>query len=346
MRRLIWIIKIFLIEKNMNYTGKKVLVTGAGGFIGSHLTEELVKVGADVTALVHYNSNSHISNLRFLKRNLRNSIRIVFGDIQDGFLMNQLSEGKDIVFHLAALIGIPYSYVAPAAYVSANITGTLNMLEAARTHKVGKLLVTSTSETYGTALYAPIDEKHPLQGQSPYSATKIGADKIAESYFLSFGLPVCIFRPFNTFGPRQSTRAVIPTIISQVLSDSPEIRLGSLDPVRDMLYVKDTVRGYMMAALADNTSGQVVSVGTGRGVTIGEIVEMVQKICGTNKPVIEENQRIRPEKSEVMKLICDYSKAQNLLGWEPFYSFEMGLKEAIEFMKINKPEIDPLMYAV
>lgn len=330
----------------MNYRGKKVLVTGAGGFIGSHLTEELVKAGAEVTALVHYNSNSHISNLRFLERNLLSSFRIVFGDIQDGFLMNQLSEGKDIVFHLAALIGIPYSYVAPAAYVSANITGTLNMLEAARSHKVGKLLVTSTSETYGTALYAPIDEKHPLQGQSPYSATKIGADKISESYYLSFGLPVCIFRPFNTFGPRQSTRAVIPTIISQVLSNSPEIRLGSLDPVRDMLYVKDTARGYMMAALSDNTSGEVVSVGTGRGVTIGEIVEMVQKICGTNKPVIEENQRIRPEKSEVMKLICDYSKAQNLFGWEPQFSLEQGLTNSVEFMRINKPEIDPSVYAV
>lgn len=330
----------------MNYTGKKVLVTGAGGFIGSHLTEELAKAGADVTALVHYNSNSHISNLRFLERDLLNSIRIVFGDIQDGFLMNQLSEGKDIVFHLAALIGIPYSYVAPAAYVSANITGTLNMLEAARSHMVGKLLVTSTSETYGTARYAPIDEKHPLQGQSPYSATKIGADKIAESYFLSFGLPVCIFRPFNTFGPRQSTRAVIPTIISQVLSDSPEIRLGSLDPVRDMLYVKDTVRGYMMAAMADNTSGEVVSVGTGRGVTIGEIVELVQKICGTNKPVIEENQRIRPEKSEVMKLICDYSKAQSLFAWEPQISLERGLSHAVDFMRVNKPEIDPSVYAV
>ncbi len=330
----------------MNYSGKKVLVTGAGGFIGSHLTEELVKAGAEVTALVHYNSNSNIANLRFLERRLLNSIQIVFGDIQDGFLMNQLSEGKDFVFHLAALIGIPYSYVAPAAYVSTNITGTLNMLEAARSHKVGKLIVTSTSETYGTALYAPIDEKHPMQGQSPYSATKIGADKISESYYLSFGLPVCIFRPFNTFGPRQSTRAVIPTIISQVLSDSPEIRLGSLDPVRDMLYVKDTARGYMLAALADNTSGEVVSVGTGRGVTIGEIVDMVQKICGTNKPVIEENQRIRPEKSEVMKLICDYSKAKTLMRWEPQFSLEEGLTSAVEFMRVNKPEIDPSVYAV
>ena len=330
----------------MNYTGKKVLVTGAGGFIGSHLTEELVKAGAQVTALVHYNSNSNIANLQFLPKNLLNQVEIVFGDIQDGFLMNTLSKGKDIVFHLAALIGIPYSYVAPAAYVSANITGTLNMLEAARNQNVGKLLVTSTSETYGTALYAPIDEKHPLQGQSPYSATKIGADKIAESYFLSFGLPVCIFRPFNTFGPRQSTRAVIPTIISQVLSESDEIRLGSLDPVRDMLYVKDTARGFMMAALAESTIGEVVSVGTGRGVTIGEIVDMVHKVAGTSKKVIAENQRIRPEKSEVMKLVCDYSKAESLFGWKPEFSLEDGLSNVIDFMRNHKPTIDPTIYAV
>lgn len=330
----------------MNYKGKKVLITGAAGFIGSHLTEELVKAGAEVTALVHYNSNSNIANLQFLPKSLLDQVEIVFGDIQDGFLMNTLSKGKEIVFHLAALIGIPYSYVAPAAYVSANITGTLNMLEAARNQNVGKLLVTSTSETYGTALYAPIDEKHPLQGQSPYSATKIGADKIAESYYLSFGLPVCIFRPFNTFGPRQSTRAVIPTIISQVLSDSSEIRLGSLDPVRDMLYVKDTARGYMLAALEETTVGEVISVGTGRGVTIGEIVNIVQKLAGTSKPVIAENQRVRPEKSEVMKLICDYSKAKKLLGWEPQISLEEGLSEVINFMKENQPEFNPSKYAI
>jgi NAD dependent epimerase/dehydratase len=330
----------------MIYTGKKVLVTGAAGFIGSHLTEELVKAGAEVTALVHYNSNSNINNLRFLPKEILSQVEIIFGDIQDGFLMNSLSKGKEIVFHLAALIGIPYSYVAPAAYVSTNITGTLNMLEAARSQGVQKLLVTSTSETYGTALYAPIDEKHPMQGQSPYSATKIGADKLAESYFLSFNLPVCVFRPFNTFGPRQSTRAVIPTIVSQVLSDSNEIRLGSLDPVRDMLYVKDTARGFMMAALADSTIGEVVSVGTGRGDTIGEIVDLVQTICGTQKEVIAENQRIRPEKSEVMKLICDYSKAKTLFDWEPLYSLEKGLSEVVEFMKENKSEIDPSKYAI
>lgn len=323
-----------------------MLVTGAGGFIGSHLAEELVKEGAEVTALVHYNSGSNISNLSYLDSHLLPQIKIVFGDIQDTFLMNQLSEGKDIVFHLAALIGIPYSYVAPSAYVAVNISGTLNMLEAARSHRVGKLVVTSTSETYGTALYAPIDEKHPMQGQSPYSATKIGADKIAESYFLSFGLPVCVFRPFNTFGPRQSMRAVIPTIISQVLSDSGEIRLGSLSPVRDMLFVKDTARGFMLAGLSEKSTGEVVSVGTGRGVTIGEIVDLLQKLCGTNKVVITQNDRIRPEKSEVMKLICDYSKAKNLLGWEPTFSLEQGLTEAIEFMKVHSPLVDPTKYAI
>ncbi|MDX5337614.1 MAG: GDP-mannose 4,6-dehydratase [Cyclobacteriaceae bacterium] len=330
----------------MNYNGKKVLVTGAAGFIGSHLTEELVKSGAKVTALVHYNSNSSLANLKYLSQDILSQIEVVFGDVQDGFLMNTLSKDKEIVFHLAALIGIPYSYVAPAAYVSTNINGTLNMLEAARNQGVKKLLVTSTSETYGTALYAPIDEKHPMQGQSPYSATKIGADKIAESYYLSFGLPVCVFRPFNTFGPRQSNRAVIPTIISQVISDSKEIRLGSIDPVRDMLYVKDTARGFMMAGLSDNTIGEVVSVGTGRGVTIGEIVNLIQEICGTNKPIQVEDTRIRPEKSEVMKLICDYSKAKNLFNWEPVYSLEQGLTEAIEFMKKNRNEVDPGKYSI
>ncbi|MHA7129404.1 GDP-mannose 4,6-dehydratase [Algoriphagus namhaensis] len=330
----------------MNYHGKKVLVTGAGGFIGSHLTEELVLAGATVTALVHYNSNSAIANLNFLSKEILSQVEIVFGDVQDAFLMAHLSKGKDIVFHLAALIGIPYSYVAPAAYVSTNINGTLNMLEAARKEGVQKLVVTSTSETYGTAIYAPIDEKHPMQGQSPYSATKIGADKISESYYLSFGLPVCIFRPFNTFGPRQSTRAVIPTIISQALSDSNEIRLGSLDPVRDMLYVKDTARGFMMAGLSDATIGETVSVGTGRGVTIGEIVDMVQTLCGTTKEVLAENQRIRPEKSEVLKLICDYSKSKELFGWEPQYTLEAGLEQAIEFMKKNRAEVDPSKYAI
>jgi NAD dependent epimerase/dehydratase len=316
------------------YQNKKVFVTGAAGFIGSHLVEELVKSGAKVTALVHYNSASSVGNLRYLDKSLLKEVQIVFGDVTDNFQMTTLTKNMDIIFHLAALIGIPYSYVAPAAYVSININGTLNMLEAARTNNVEKLVVTSTSETYGTAIYAPIDEKHPMQGQSPYSATKIGADKIAESYFLSFDLPVCIFRPFNTYGPRQSMRAVIPTIITQALQ-SKEIKLGSLSPVRDMLFVKDTVRGFMLAGLVKESAGEVVSVGTGVGFTIGEIVNLVQNIVGTDKPVIEDQQRVRPEKSEVFKLVCDNRKAKTVLGWEPTHTMKQGLVQCIEFIKTN-----------
>lgn len=318
------------------YQGKKVFVTGAAGFIGSHVVEELVHQGAVVTALVHYNSNSNIANLNYLNLEILQQVNIVFGDVTDAFQMDYLIKGQDIVLHLAALIGIPYSYVAPAAYVAANINGTLNILEACRKNNTSKLVVTSTSETYGTALYAPIDEKHPLQGQSPYSATKIGADKLAESYWLSFGLPVCIFRPFNTFGPRQSMRAVIPTIIAQALQDGNEIKLGSLSPVRDMVFVKDTAAGFLKAGLSANSNGEVISVGTGTGATIGQIVDLVQEIIGTNKTVLEDTGRVRPEKSEVFKLICDNQKAKALLDWEPKLSLKEGLIQTIDFIQKNK----------
>jgi NAD dependent epimerase/dehydratase len=318
------------------YQGKKVFVTGAAGFIGSHVVEELVHQGAVVTALVHYNSNSNIANLNYLNVEILQQVNIVFGDVTDAFQMDYLIKGQDIVLHLAALIGIPYSYVAPAAYVAANINGTLNILEACRKNNTSKLVVTSTSETYGTALYAPIDEKHPLQGQSPYSATKIGADKLAESYWLSFGLPVCIFRPFNTFGPRQSMRAVIPTIIAQALQDGNEIKLGSLSPVRDMVFVKDTAAGFLKAGLSANSNGEVISVGTGTGATIGQIVDLVQEIIGTNKTVLEDTGRVRPEKSEVFKLICDNQKAKALLDWEPKLSLKEGLIQTIDFIQKNK----------
>jgi NAD dependent epimerase/dehydratase len=329
-----------------NYKGKNVLVTGAAGFIGSHVVEELVLNGANVTALVHYNSNSNISNLIYLEKAMLEKIKIVFGDVTDAFQMDTLTQGQDIVLHLAALIGIPYSYVAPAAYVAANINGTLNILEACKKNKVGKLVVTSTSETYGTAIYAPIDEKHPMQGQSPYSATKIGADKIAESYYLSFGLPVCIFRPFNTFGPRQSMRAVIPTIISQAIGNGTEIKLGSLSPVRDMVYVKDTAKGFLLAGLSPNSNGEVISVGTGVGFTVGEIVDIIQKIAGTNKLVVEDSARIRPENSEVFKLICDNRKAKELLNWQPNTSMQEGLVHAVDFIRTNFSKFDSNKYTI
>ncbi len=322
------------------YQNKKVFVTGAGGFIGSHVVEELARAGARVTALVHYNSASAIGNLQYLEKALLKEVQIEFGDVTDGYQMRSLTKNQDVIFHLAALIGIPYSYVAPVAYVAANINGTLNILEAARAHGVEKIVVTSTSETYGTAVYAPIDEKHPLQGQSPYSATKIGADKIAESYHLSFDLPVCIFRPFNTYGPRQSMRAVIPTIIAQALH-AKEIKLGSLTPVRDMLFVKDTARGFMLAGSVKETAGEVVSVGTGVGLTIAEIVTLIQQLLGSNKPVIEDGQRIRPEKSEVFKLICDNRKAKSLLNWQPGYTLAQGLEHCIDFIRSN-----PNLYSV
>jgi len=329
-----------------NYKGKNVFVTGAAGFIGSHVVEELVLNGAKVTALVHYNSNSNIANLNYLDKALLEKIEIVFGDVTDAFQMDLLTQDKDIVLHLAALIGIPYSYVAPAAYVAANINGTLNVLEACKKNKVGKLVVTSTSETYGTAIYAPIDEKHPMQGQSPYSATKIGADKIAESYYLSFDLPVCIFRPFNTFGPRQSMRAIIPTIISQALGNHKEIKLGSLSPVRDMVYVKDTANGFLLAGLSPNSNGEVISVGTGVGYTVGEIVNIIQDIIGTTKDVVEDSTRIRPENSEVFKLICDNRKAKELLDWQPTLTMKEGIVHAVDFIKNNFSKFDSNTYII
>ncbi|MEG6522885.1 GDP-mannose 4,6-dehydratase [Desulfotomaculum sp. 1211_IL3151] len=318
----------------MTFEGKKILVTGAGGFIGSHLTEELVKMGAEVTAMIHYNSNNSWGNLEWLDPRVKDQLKVIPGNIEDAHFVHKVTRGQDIVFHLAALIAIPYSYDAPLNYVRTNVEGTTNIMHACMENQVSKVVHTSTSETYGTAIYAPIDEKHPLQGQSPYSATKIGADKIAESYYLSFGLPVATIRPFNTFGPRQSARAVIPTIISQGLAEK-HIKLGSLTPVRDLNYVKDTVQGFLKIAQSANSIGQVINVGQGQGITIGELAQKILQVMGVDKPIVTDPERIRPEKSEVFKLICDHSKAKELVGWEPSYTLEQGLIETVEFVTKN-----------
>ncbi len=329
----------------MNWKTKKVLVTGAGGFIGSHLAEELLDRGAEVTAMIRYTSRSDWGNLEFLADDKKAAVHVVAGNIEDGDFVARQVKGKDVIFHLAALIAIPYSYAAPLSYVRTNVEGTLNVLEAARDFSVEKIVHTSTSETYGTALYTPIDEGHPLQGQSPYSASKIGADKVAESYYLSFGLPVATIRPFNTYGPRQSARAVIPTIITQALTQN-EIRLGALDPVRDLTYVKDTVEGFIMVAEAEQTVGETVNVGFGKGIAIGELVETICSLMGCQKPLVQDTRRLRPSKSEVYTLICENAKARNMLGWGPRHSLRQGLQETIEFVSRNPDLYKPSAYAL
>jgi dTDP-glucose 4,6-dehydratase len=313
----------------------RVLVTGAGGFIASHLTEELVRTGHAVRALTHYNSSNQWGWLDTLPRQIMENVEVFPGDIRDPYCVRQAVTSCETVYHLAALIAIPYSYVAPASYVETNVTGTLNVLQACRDAEVGRLVHTSTSEVYGTAQYVPIDERHPLVGQSPYSASKIAADKLAESYFLSFGLPVATVRPFNTFGPRQSARAVIPTIISQALSGAKAISLGSLGPVRDLNYVKDTVRGFMAVAKSEKAAGKVINIGRGEGASVREVVQTILEICKSTAPVELDTQRVRPENSEVFRLICNATQAQELLGWQPQYSLRAGLEETVEWMRAN-----------
>lgn len=315
--------------------GKKVLVTGAGGFIGSHLTDALVGSGASVTAMVRYSSGSLNGNLDFLDKRRLSSLKIVRGTVEDSDFMLRVMTGQDIVLHLAALIAIPYSYDAPRSYVRTNIEGTLNVLEAARRLGTARVVHTSTSEVYGTALRTPIDEEHPLQGQSPYSASKIGADKLAESYFRSFATPVVTLRPFNTFGPRQSARAFIPTIISQALVKD-EIRLGSLTPERDMTFVGDTVAGFLAAATARGVEGQTINLGTGSTFSVGWFAERILGLMGTRKRIIQEEQRMRPELSEVKKLVSDNRLANSVLGWSPKVSLDDGLRQTIEFVSANR----------
>ena len=318
----------------MNWTGKRVLVTGAGGFIGSHLTERLVELGASVRALVHYNS---LGSWGWLDTSpLKSQIEVVSGDIADRGSVQHAMQDREIVFHLAALIAIPYSYVAPISYVNTNIIGTLNVLENARQMGTERVLHTSTSEVYGTALEVPISEKHPLQGQSPYSASKIGADKLAESYFRSFETPVVTVRPFNTFGPRQSARAVMPTIISQALSQD-RIKLGSLSPTRDLNFVSNTVDGFIKAAEApkEKALGATVNLGSNREISIGDLAKAIIEIVGRPVEIVVDDQRLRPAKSEVERLLADNRLAKELIGWEPKIQFEDGLKTTIEWMKSN-----------
>jgi len=325
---------------------KKVLVTGAGGFIGSHLVESLLTKGAKVRAFVKYDSRSDWGMLSDLPLESQKSIEVISGDVRDPFFVRKAVQGCDCVFHLAALIGIPYSYIAPNDYVSVNIQGTVNVLQACYDERTPRLVHTSTSETYGTAQYIPIDEKHPLQGQSPYSASKIGADKMAESYYKSFELPVVTVRPFNTFGPRQSARAFIPTVISQALTRD-KLTLGSLEPVRDLTFVKDTAEGFITVGLCDKAIGQVVNLGVGSGETIGVVVRKTLKLLGKeDMPIEQDSSRVRPAKSEVMRLISNNVLAMEMCGWQAKYSLEQGLAATIEWMKNNIEKFRPDIYVL
>lgn len=329
----------------MNWKNKKVLVTGAGGFIGSHLVETLAGMGAKVTAMLRYSSRSDWGNLEFLPDALKKKLNVISGNVEDPFFVRTAVKKQDVVFHLAALIGIPHSYIAPASYVRTNVEGTTNVMQACLEEKVGRVIHTSTSESYGTARYTPIDEAHPLSGQSPYSASKIGADKIAESYYLAFGLPVATIRPFNTFGPRQSARAVIPTIVSQALSRK-QIKLGSLSPVRDLTYVGDTVRGFIKMAESGKAVGRTINIGSGKGIGIGELAKKIISMLGKKVKIVADRERVRPENSEVLELICNNQLANDVVGWRPERSLSDGLRETISFVRDNPDFYKPDIYNV
>ena len=329
----------------MRLKGKKVLVTGACGFIGSHLVERLADEGCDIRAFVFYNSLNSWGWLDAVGKKTLAKIEVVTGDIRDPNGVRNAVKGCNVVFHLAALIGIPFSYNFPDTYVDTNIKGTLNILHACREHKVEKIVVTSTSEVYGTAKYVPIDEKHPLQGQSPYSATKIGADKISEAFYLSFNVPVVIARPFNTYGPRQSARAVIPTIISQILSDAKTVKLGSTYPTRDMNYVQDVCNAFVRIAESDKVLGRVVNICSSNEISVGDLTRLILGLMGSDKKIAKDTNRVRPNKSEVGRLFGDNRLIHSLTGWKPRYSLEEGITETIEWFKVKdnmrlyKPEI-------
>lgn len=320
---------------------KKILVTGAGGFIGSHLCEYLCRNGMEVVSFIHYNSQN---NWGWLEQSpFKNDIRVILGDLRDFDSVDRAVTGVDAIYHLGALIGIPYSYESPLAYIRTNVEGTYNVLESARRREVQRVLVTSTSEVYGTAKYVPIDEMHPFQPQSPYSASKIGADHLALSYFLSFKSPVVVARPFNTFGPRQSARAIIPTIAAQLLTKRPQIRLGNLKPSRDLTFVEDTVAGLKVIAETDEFIGKSVNIGTGVALTVRDILQKLCQITNHFPEVIEEHLRVRPESSEVIELLSNNELLRKTTNWKPAYSIDQGLQITIRWLEENltfyKPEI-------
>jgi NAD dependent epimerase/dehydratase len=331
----------------MELSGKHILVTGGGGFIGSHVVERLLAEGGIVRAMVRYSSNGSLGHLEAIAKCQHTNLEIVASDIRDSFAVGRLVEGCQVVLHLAALIGIPYSYRASEAYVATNICGTLNILEACRAHGVERLVHTSTSETYGTARFTPIDEQHPLQAQSPYAATKIAADKLVESYHRSFALPASTLRPFNTFGPRQSARAVIPTIIAQALLGD-EVRLGRVTPVRDLTFVEDTAAAFVALARCDEAVGKVVNVGTGRGMSIGELADRILYRMGREKVcrVVVDHERVRPEDSEVFELVCDNRLARDLIGWMPRVALDDALDRTIAYVEAHLTDFGSARYTL
>jgi len=320
---------------NMFWKGKLVLVTGAAGFMGSHLTERLVDLSANTRAFVRYNSRNDWGMLELLPKQKLNEIEVITGDLRDSAAVRLAAEKAEVIFHLGSLIAIPYSYIHPRDTIETNVMGTLGVMSAAREVGVERVIHTSTSEVYGTARYVPMDEEHPLQGQSPYSASKIGADMIAESFHRSFDVPITIIRPFNFFGPRQSARAVIPTIITQTISKSPKVILGSLHPTRDYTYFEDVVDAFLKVAESGNTIGETINIGSNFEISMGDIVKKVFSIIGTDKQISPDDKRIRPERSEVERLWCNNSKAKRLLGWEPKITFDEGLRRTIEWISTN-----------
>ncbi len=328
----------------MKLSGKKVLVTGAGGFIGSHLVEALVKEGASVTALVHYNSFNRWGWLE--NTDCLDKITVISGDVRDSAFVRRACRKTDVIFNLAALIAIPYSYTAPESYIDTNIKGALNVCQGALENECLRVIQTSTSEVYGTARHVPIDENHPLQPQSPYSASKIGADSIAKSFFHSFQLPVIIARPFNTYGPRQSARAIIPTLITQMAAGQKEIKVGNLSPTRDFNFVADTVQGFIQLAQCGEAVGKVVNIGSNREISINDLIQMLKKLTKSDAVIRQEKNRLRPDESEVQRLLCDNTLIKSLTGYEPAYSLEKGLLETIGWIEKNLAKYKVNLYNV